>query len=116
MDHLFILPRNILLVTVVQAEGLDATFLLILVVILFMLLINGTSLHNVNVSNGLIRREGCGQATKTLSYILPYFNLMEQALCVLCTSSPMGRWHSLTLLQQYSLYNVFYHAYHCIVS
>ena len=63
--------------TVVQAEGLDATFLCQLptagIVIVWQ--INRTSLHNVNAGGGQIRKEGRGHDTEALIIpALPQFN------------------------------------------
>ena len=63
--------------TVVQAEGLDATFLCQLPgsnsTIEWQ--INRTSLHNVNISGGQVRRQGRGEETEALIITaLPQFN------------------------------------------
>ena len=73
--------------TVVQAEGLDATFLCQLHVPAssgaIEWQINGTSLHNVNISGGQIRRQGRGEETEALIITaLPQFN-ETRVVCVL---------------------------------
>ena len=70
--------------TVVQAEGLDATFLCQLPANYGSIewQINGTSLRNVNIS-GQIRKQGRGEATEALIITaLPQFN-GTSVVCVL---------------------------------
>ena len=78
--------------TVVQAEGLDATFLCQLPTdgIAIEWQINRTSLHNINVSERPIRREGRGNNTKAL--IIPallQFN-GTSIVCILYIIEPNG--------------------------
>ena len=87
-----ILSGSILPATVVQAEGLDATFLCQLPnndgAIEWQ--INGTSLRNMNVGEGQIRREGRGEATETLIIsALPQFN-GTSVVCILYIIEPNG--------------------------
>ena len=74
--------------TVVQAEGLDATFLCQLPANYGSIewQINGTSLgnlRNVNIS-GQIQRQGCGEATEAVIIsALPRFNGTSSIVCIL---------------------------------
>ena len=71
--------------TVVQAEGLDTTFLCQLPANHGSIewQINGTSLRNVNISGSQIRREGRGEATEALIIsALPQFN-GTSVVCIL---------------------------------
>ena len=82
----------------VQAEGLDVTFLCQLFETsintsasgTIQWLINGTSLHNVNVGEGLIRREGRGEETEALIIsALSKFN-GTSVTCTLYITEPNG--------------------------
>ena len=71
--------------TVVQAEGVDATFLCQLQANYGSIewQINGTSLRNVNISGDQIRRQGRGEETKALIIsALPQFN-GTSVVCIL---------------------------------
>ena len=87
-----ILSGSILPATVVQAEGLNATFLCQLTAndgsIEWQ--VNGTSLRNVNASEGQIRRGGRGEATEALVVLsLPQFN-GTSVVCILYIIEPNG--------------------------
>ena len=71
--------------TVVQAEGLDATFLCQLPANYGSIewQINGTSLRNVSISDGQIQREGRGEETEALIIsALPQLN-GTRVVCIL---------------------------------
>ena len=71
--------------TVVQAEGLDATFFCQLPASSGAVewQINGTSFRNVNISGSQIRRQGRGEATEALIVTaLPQFN-GTSVVCIL---------------------------------
>ena len=71
--------------TVVQAEGLDATFLCQLPGSSSTIewQINGTSFRNVNISGSQIRKQGRGEATEALIIsALPQFN-GTRVVCIL---------------------------------
>ena len=83
--YALILSGSILPATVVQAEGLDATFLCQLPTDSGSIewQINGTSLHNVNTGEGQIIKEGRGEETEALIIpALPQFNGTSVA-CIL---------------------------------
>ena len=85
-----ILSGSILPDTVVQAEGVDATFLCQLPsndgAIEWQ--INGTSLRNSNAGEGQITREGRGEATEALIIsALPQFN-GTSVVCILYIIEP----------------------------
>ena len=85
MYSLTLLSGSVLPATVVQAEGKDATFLCQLLAGSSAIewQINGTSLRNVNISRGQIRRQGRGEETVALIITaLPQFN-GTSVVCIL---------------------------------
>ena len=85
MYSLTLLSGSILPTTVVQAEGLDATFLCQLLAGTGAIerQINGTPLHYVNISDGQIQRERRGEEIEALIVsALPQLN-GTSVLCIL---------------------------------
>ena len=86
----YIIVGSISPITVVQAEGLDATFLYQLPTagITIEWQISGTSYRNVNAGGGQIRREGRGNNTEALIIpALPQFN-GTSIVCILYIIEP----------------------------
>ena len=85
MYSLTLLLGSVLPTTVVQAEGLDATFLCQLLAGSGAIewQINGTPLRNVNISDGQMQREGRGEGTEALIICaLPQLN-GTRVVCIL---------------------------------